>query len=105
MCILGVFYLLLYTCVQYAIQLTVAWQNSKLVSCKMQAFLQNAASFALLYSGFCMNQYPSVLYTKTQPYIFPIVGLCFFFFFFFFVQETGIEKSDYKTLQFIIYAC
>ena len=25
-----------------------------------------------------MNQYPSFIYTKTQPYIFPIVGLRFF---------------------------
>ena len=36
------------------IELTVAWQNSKPVhiSCKIHAFLQNAISFALLYSGF-----------------------------------------------------
>ena len=34
------------------LKLKVAWQNSKPVACKMHAFLQNAISFALLYSGF-----------------------------------------------------
>ena len=33
-------------------EFTVAWQNSKPVSCKMHAFLKNAINFALLYSGF-----------------------------------------------------
>ena len=36
---------------------------------------------------FCMNQYPSFIYTKTQPYIFPIVGLRF-------LRDTGIKKPD-----------
>ena len=31
-----------------------------------------------------MNQYPSFIYTKLQPCIFPMLGLRFFFFFFFF---------------------
>ena len=60
------------------------WQNSKPVSCKMHAFLQNAISFELLYSD-----YPIFICTKTQPYIFPIVGLRFFF-----ARHTGIEKPD-----------
>ena len=44
-----------------------------------------------------MNQYPSFIYTKTQPYIFPNLGLRFgfFFFLFLFLQDTGIEKPDY----------
>ena len=50
---IGLFYLLVYTlCTIRLIEITVAWQNSKPVSCKMHAFLQNAISFALLYSGF-----------------------------------------------------
>ena len=36
------------------------------------------------------------IYTKTQPYIIPIVGLGFSpFFFFFFLQDAEIEKPDY----------
>ena len=41
------------------------------------------------FTRFCMNQYPSFIYTKNQPYIIPIVGLRFF------LQDTGIEKPDY----------
>ena len=32
-------------CTIHLIELTVAWQNSKAVSCKMHAFLQSAISF------------------------------------------------------------
>ena len=42
----------IYMCTIRLIELTVAWQNSKPVSSKMHAFLQNAISVALLYSGF-----------------------------------------------------
>ena len=77
------------------IELTVAWQNSKPVSRKMHAFLQNAIIVALLYSGFYepINQYPNFIYTKTQPYITPIVGFWVFFFgfFFFFLGGGGGE--------------
>ena len=62
-------------------EVTVVWLNSKPASCKMHAFLQNAISFALLY--------PSLIHTKIQPYIFPILGLRFFFFFFFFFFGGG----------------
>ena len=46
-----------YTCCKYMctarlIELTVAWRNSKAKACKMHAFLQNAISFAFLYSDF-----------------------------------------------------
>ena len=34
------------------VELTVACQNSEPIACKMLAFLQNAISFASLYSGF-----------------------------------------------------
>ena len=77
----------IYMCTMRLIELTVAWQNSKPVSCKMHAFLQNAISFVLLYRGFFMNQYPSFIHTKIQPYIFPMLVL--------FLQGTGIEKLDY----------
>ena len=36
---------------------------------------------------FCMKQYPSFISTKTQPYIFSIVGLRF-------LQAAGIEKPN-----------
>ena len=65
----------------------VAWQNSKPVSCKMHAFLQNAISFAVLYSGFVLTNIQA-LYTTTQLYIFPMLGLRF-------LQGTGIEKPNY----------
>ena len=42
----------IYMCTFRLIELTVAWQNSKPISCKMHAFLQNSINFALLYSGF-----------------------------------------------------
>ena len=61
----------------------------------MHAFLQNTNSFA--YSAvqrFCMYQYPSFIYTKTQPYIFPILG---------FLQETGIEKPDYSGIMTLFF--
>ena len=51
-CILGYLPVSIYICTIRLIELTVAWQNSKPVSCKMHVFLQNAISFALLYSGF-----------------------------------------------------
>ena len=48
---LGVYWCILpvsmYMCTVSLIDLTVAWQNSKPVSCKMHAFLQNANTFAL----------------------------------------------------------
>ena len=69
-------------CTVHLKELTVAWQNSKPVSCIMHAFLQNLFRIAL--QRLCMNQYPSFICTETQLYIFPIVGLSFFFFFFFF---------------------
>ena len=34
-----------------------------------------------------MNRYASLIYTKTKPHFFPIVGLRFFFVFFFRIQE------------------
>ena len=47
-CILGV----LYMCTIRVIEITVAWQNAKPVSCKMHTFLKNAIIFTLLDSGF-----------------------------------------------------
>ena len=46
-------------------------------------------NFRIAIWQFCINQYPSFIYTKTQPYIFPFVRLCFFF-----LQDTRIEKPD-----------
>ena len=37
--------------------------------------------FHIAIERFCVNQYPSFIYTKTQTCIFPIVGIRFFFFF------------------------
>ena len=57
------------------------WWNSKPVSCKMHALLQNAISFALLYSGFAWTNIQALYnYTKIQSYmyIFLMLGLlCF----------------------------
>ena len=75
--ILGVFYLLIYTCVQYYVELTVTWQNSKPPSCKTHAFLQTAISSAL------------ILYLSDCRFT-------FFFFFVFFLQDTGNKKPDYR---------
>ena len=38
----------IYMCTFRLIELTVAWLNSKPISCKMHAFLQNSINFALL---------------------------------------------------------
>ena len=51
-------------CIIRLIKLTVAWQNSKPVSCKMHAFLQNAISFALLYSGFVLTNTQAIFGQK-----------------------------------------
>ena len=74
----GLFSYLFCTC-EYILLLEfmVTWQNSKRVSSKVHAFIQNAVNFALLYSGFCMNQYPSFRNNKTQPYSFSNVVLRF----------------------------
>ena len=63
-------------CTIRLIEPTVAWQNSKPVSCKIHAFLQNAISFALLYSGFVWTNI-SKLYIQNLSHIFffPIEGL------------------------------
>ena len=83
----------MYMCTIRLIELTVASQTSKPVSCKMHPFLQNAIKFCIAIQRFCMKQYPSFIYVKTQLYIFPMLGLRFFFLFF--LQTTGIEKPDY----------
>ena len=51
------------------IELTVAWQNSKPVSCKMHAFLQNAINFALLYSGFVWTNIQALYIQKKNSAI------------------------------------
>ena len=43
-----------------------------------------------------MNQYPSFIYTKTQPYIFQIIGYVF-------LQDTGIEKPKYVMFVFDVF--
>ena len=35
-------------------------------------------SFRIAIQRFCMNHYPSLIYTKIQPYIFPMLRLRFF---------------------------
>ena len=84
-------------CTIRLIDLSVAWQNSKPVSCKMNAFLQTANSFALLNSGFVW--YSSFISTKTQPYIFPIAGLRFV------LQDTRIEKPDDRLFPILLCSC
>ena len=49
-------------------------------------FFQNAISFELLCIGFVWNNIQAL--TKTQPYIFLIVGLRFL------LQDTEIENPD-----------
>ena len=69
-------------CTKRLIELRVAWQNSKSVSCKMHAFLHNAISF---------HCYIVVLYKPIfKLYICknPTEGLRV-------LQDTGIEKPDY----------
>ena len=59
-------------CPKRLIEPTVAWQNSEPVSCKMHAFLQNAISFALLYSGFVWINYniQALYIKKSSVYLF-----------------------------------
>ena len=61
-----------------------AWVSYKPVSCKIHTFLQMQlvphCSTAVLYEPISKLY----IYTKNQPYIFPMLGLRFFFSFFFF---------------------
>ena len=50
-------------------------------------FSPKCNKFRIAIQRLCMNQYPSFIYTKIQPYIFPMLGLRF-------LQGTGFEKSD-----------
>ena len=74
-------------CTIRLIEFTVALQNSKPVSCKMHAFLQNA--IILHCCTAVLSEPVSKLYiyknSVVQMYIFPIVGLRILLFVFFFV--------------------
>ena len=85
-------------CTIRLIKLTVAWQNSKQVSFKMHAFLQNAISFALLYSGLYEPISKPYIYKNSAVYarvtfflfiyflfLFIYLFILFYFFFFFVV--------------------
>ena len=84
----------IYMCTICLLELTVALQNSKPASCKMLAFLKKKKKerFRIANHWFCMNQLPSLTYTKTQSYNFLIVGLHF-------LQDTEIEKPGYEWSQ------
>ena len=80
-CIFGVVYM----CAIRLIEPTVAWQNSKSVSCKIHAFLQNAISFALLYNGFVSTNTHALYMQKISRISFQCKGYVF-------LQGIGIEK-------------
>ena len=58
----------------------------------MHSFLQNAISFALLYSGFVRTNIQALyVYTKIQPYIFPMLESRL-------LHVIGTEKPDYSEM-------
>ena len=81
---LAVFYPLVYTCVLY-LQLLGKTLNQyqACFSPKLQLVMH-------CYTAFVYEPiFKLYIYTKTQPYIFPVVGLLS-------LQVTGIEKPNYK---------
>ena len=69
----------------------------------MHAFLQNAISFALLYSG-CVNQYlisKLYIYKNSTVYLsdYRVKFFCFFIIIIiYFLHDTRIEKPDYTPI-------
>ena len=71
--------ILVYIHVYYTLNITqLLGRNRKKVTCKMHAFLQNASSFELLYSGFVPSNIQRLYIQKVSYislYIFPTAGL------------------------------
>ena len=80
-CESGVYWVILpvsiYMCTIRLEEFTVAWQNSKSVSCKMHAFLQNAISFAWLFSGFIWTNIRALHIQNSVVYLYDARVTCF----------------------------
>ena len=78
----------IYMCTMRLIELTVAWQNSKPVQCKMHAFIQNSISFSHCYTMVLYEPISKLYMYKNSVIYLSDCRVTFF------LQGTGIEKPD-----------